>query len=272
MIFRLMISTLGAFTLTLLLVPYLAQAAGIQITAKCHYVMGDNDTKNDARQLCFLQAKRQALEKAGVFIQSQVKVSDGRLSKDQISTFSAAILSVEITNEKISFNGQNTVIQMTVRANVDLADVKKRLSQISGSKSIQSKISNQQRQLRTLETEVADLRKLLNKANPAEAKTLRKRRNVVFKRIDDLANLKISIVQKIQSSSSRLLKYVELGMIPDEVLKLAGKPRAISGNDWNYGQYWVVFEGGIASCIVRDTSAPNPCANYRSNYKSGLIK
>jgi len=38
------------------------------------YTMGDNDTKSDARQLCFLYAKRQCLEKAGTFVQSELKV------------------------------------------------------------------------------------------------------------------------------------------------------------------------------------------------------
>ena len=52
------------------------------------------------------------------------------------------------------------------------------------------------------------------------------------------------------------VKNVELGMTPDEVIKIAGKPRYI--NEWytgnlkyNYGNVWVVMENGTVTCLVR---------------------
>ena len=32
------------------------------------YVMGDNDTKNDAKRLCFIEAKRMLIEKVGTYV------------------------------------------------------------------------------------------------------------------------------------------------------------------------------------------------------------
>ena len=251
-----------------------ANAKPTILTENCSYVMGDNDTKNDARQLCFLQAKRKLLEKAGAFIQSNVTVEGGRLAKDKVATYSAAILQVEVTGERTTYNGQSMVMELQVRAKVDLDDVRKRLAQIAGDRSVQTKIDTQQKQLRGLEADVAHLRDLLNQAGPTEAKTLRKQRSVIVKRINELENLKIAIVSKIEAAGNRLLKYVELGMTPDEVQKLAGPPRVRSGYDWNYGKYWVAFEAGIVGCILKISKVSYGCNTYRtgSKYKKNLVK
>ncbi len=52
------------------------------------------------------------------------------------------------------------------------------------------------------------------------------------------------------------VKHVELGMTPDEVIKVAGKPRYIiewyTGNlKYNYGNVWVVMESEAVTCLVR---------------------
>jgi hypothetical protein len=48
--------------LAALIVPTGAFAEVQTITATHTYIPGDNDSRNDARQLCFLQAKRKVLE------------------------------------------------------------------------------------------------------------------------------------------------------------------------------------------------------------------
>ena len=48
-------------------------------------VMGDNDSKNDVRRMCFLEAKRKVLEKAGTYIESQTEVMNLHLTRDEIT-------------------------------------------------------------------------------------------------------------------------------------------------------------------------------------------
>lgn len=105
----------------------LAQAQVQTITATHTYVLGDNDSRNDARQLCFLEAKRKVLEKAGSYIQSQSEVTNFKLSKDQITSYSAVVLSVEIVKEDFGFSNGHNSLTLTVKADVDMADVRKRL-------------------------------------------------------------------------------------------------------------------------------------------------
>ncbi len=52
------------------------------------------------------------------------------------------------------------------------------------------------------------------------------------------------------------VENIELGMTPDEVIKVAGKPRYIiewyTGNlKYNYRNLWVVIENGAVTCLVR---------------------
>jgi hypothetical protein len=67
---------------------------------------------------------------------------------------------------------------------------------------------------------------------------------VRLKRKPDVKNIKPDV------------KNIELGMTPDEVIKVAGKPRYIiewyTGNlKYNYGNAWVVMENGAVTCLVR---------------------
>src|SRR5262249_47609444 len=131
-----------------------AEAETQTITATHTYVMGDNDSRNDARQLCFLEAKRKVLEKAGTFIQSHSVVNNMELTKDQISSYSAAVLSVETVKEEVGFNnGQNT-LTLTVKADVDTDQVKQLVEAIQADKRLQDSVAKQQQQILQLEQQV----------------------------------------------------------------------------------------------------------------------
>jgi hypothetical protein len=89
--------------LAALVLPTAAFAATKTITVTHTYAMGDNDSRNDARRLCFLEAKRKVLEQAGTFIQSSSEVINFQLTKDQMPSYSAAIVSVETVNEAFAY-------------------------------------------------------------------------------------------------------------------------------------------------------------------------
>ena len=230
-------------------------------------VMGDNDSKNDVRRMCFLEAKRKVLEKAGTYIESQTDVKDFQLSKDEITTYAAALLKVDVVKEEWKLVGENLAIFMTVKAEVDTDYVEQQLAKIQRDTSVKEKISEQQRQLQQLERKVVDLQKQLATANAPEAAPLRKERNVVFKEIDELEEKKILILSKIKTRTKDALKYIERGMTKEEVGSLIGNPRSTAwvANRWNYGDVWVVFGGGIVECIIHTKcyDRVSPCADSK---------
>ncbi len=262
------VAVLGAALLLNFLAGPSASAAPSTITETCSFVLGDNDTKNEAREVSFVRCKRRLLEKAGTFIQSNVQVTNGKLTKDQVTTYAAAVLSVEVVKERFYFKGESMVLEQTVRAKVDIADVKKRLAAIIGDKSVSKKVEGQQKQITDLEKRVEELRQELGSAKTSRAKSIRKEQNVVLGRIDELSKLKFAIMQKIKMASDRVLRFVEIGMTYEEVTKLAGKPRASDVNPYggtglNYGTVWVLLEGDVVGCLVKNISMPCSHNQYK---------
>ena len=62
---------LSAITLLVVIIlPPVAFAEVQTFTATHTYILGDHDSKDDARQRCLLEAKRKILEQAGVYLES----------------------------------------------------------------------------------------------------------------------------------------------------------------------------------------------------------
>ena len=226
------------------------------ITATHTYILGDNDSRNDARQLCFLQAKREVLEQAGSFIQSHSVINNFELTKDQMTSYSAAVLSVELVKEDVGFsNGQHT-LTLTVKADVDVDQVNTLLAAIVADKSLADRVTQQQQQVRELEGQVQRLNSSLSVATSGTASELRKERTVVFENIAGLDRTQLVATERIareketiQQKTENILKYVLRDMTPQEVLSLVGEPvkkGLISssgfGLNWYYGELWICFD------------------------------
>jgi hypothetical protein len=214
--------------------------------------MGDNDSKNDARRICFIEAKRKVLEKAGTYIESHTQIKNYQLIKDEITTYSAALLNVETVKEEWKFVGQNMAIDILVKAKVDTSKIENQLSKINQDKSIQYRIKEQQRQIEELERKFLNLQNQLTSVDSSEALILRKEKNVVFKEIESIQAKKIRITKGVQLKKTNVLAYVERGMTKDEVISLVGNPP--SGNhyahNWRYGNVIIVFEDSAVGCII----------------------
>jgi hypothetical protein len=115
-----------------LAVPALASAQVQTFTATHTYILGDRDSKEDARQRCLLETKRKILEQAGVYIESASEVKDLQLTKDTITSFTAAVMQVKDTKEEVGFQHGHMTLTLTTTAQVDLDDVRKQLAARQG--------------------------------------------------------------------------------------------------------------------------------------------
>lgn len=248
------------------------------ITASHTYAMGDNDSKNDARRMCFLEAKRKVIEKAGTFISGRTQVVNGKLSKDEVNTYTAALVKVETASEKWGMSPSGGMsISMTVKALIDVSKLEKQLKAIKSDSGAQAKIKEQQKRLSSLEAQVASLQKSLGAADATDASKLRKERNLVFKEMDELQARKVSIVSLIKTSGMKVQDLVELGMTKKEVLSLVGNPRTTTNpgynrgwrdaNGWNYGPIWINYSDGIVECVYRSPGHITYCSSVYSNQR-----
>jgi hypothetical protein len=270
--------------LAALILPTGAFAEVQTITATHTYILGDNDSRNDARQLCFIQAKQKVLEQAESFIQSHSVINNFELTKDQITSYSAAVLSVETVTEDVGLsNGQNT-LTLTVKTDVDVDQVNTLLAAIVADKNLADRVAQQHQQILELEEQVQTLNSRLSVAPSGTASALRKERNVVFENIAGLDRIQLVATQRIareqetiQQKTEMILKYVLRDMTPQEVLSLVGEPvkkglvsSSGFGLNWYYGELWICFDEPLGledwrvEGIGRAGPSPNPirvCAN-----------
>jgi hypothetical protein len=95
---------------------------------KCHYVWGDNDSRLDARQMCFLQAKKKVAEKIGSFVATSLTIQNGKLAKEELRAFSSAIFSLEIINEFHGMANNRNYTSLTVEAKFNPGEAAAQLS------------------------------------------------------------------------------------------------------------------------------------------------
>jgi tetratricopeptide (TPR) repeat protein len=166
------------------------------IVSEGKYVMGDLDSRKDAKALALIEAKRLALEQAGTYIQSSSEVKDFQLSRDQVNTLASGIMSVEVLKEDWKLSGENMVVTMQIRATIDTSHIKDRITRINESENTES--------FKEIQNQMAALQKEL-----AELKTQRQNETVKGAKAPPSENLKEKHTNLINKISA--LEYMETG-------------------------------------------------------------
>ncbi len=81
------------------------------------YMASDLDSKVSSRAIALEQVKRALLEELGTYLVSETEVKDFRLTKDQITTLTAGIVSAEIIDEK--WDGRSYYLKAKISADPD---------------------------------------------------------------------------------------------------------------------------------------------------------
>ena len=123
-------------------------------TATHTYILGDHDSKDDARQRCLLEAKRKILEQAGVYIESASEVQNFDLTKDKITSFAAAVMHVKDTKETVSFQQGHMTMTLTLKVDVDLTEMRKQLAARKVDAGVRDDVAAQKDRLKRLEAQL----------------------------------------------------------------------------------------------------------------------
>lgn len=238
-------------------------ASGDTITAKHRYTMGDNDSKSDATTICFLEAKRKAIEYAGTYVESTVQISQTdrtRNARSDARTIAGALVSAEMASSESGLENGKFYIECVVNAKVDQNSIKQEVNRIYADRTAKKQIEQQQLMLKKLEDDISSIQSQMESASGQKAIALRQERTVVFKKIDKLQQKKMEIVSLMESKGREAEQLVTEGMTGKEVLSLLGAPRAKipfsdfsgSGVIWNYGTRSVIFyHSGLVNCVTK---------------------
>jgi DNA repair exonuclease SbcCD ATPase subunit len=222
------------------------------IYASYKYIMGDNDTKSEAKQLCFMEAKRLCLEQAGTYIESNVTVENYQVTKDEINTYAAAFVQVELISEEIENLGETFAIHTTVRAVVDPAEMQDYIAQVKSDAAMEKQLQEKEQERQNLEKNVTTLKERLQQATPEQRERLRQEMTQSLQEMDAFEKQR----DNRRDHTRKALENIQRGMTPKQVVKVAGIPdkRVESDGDLrlNYGLIWVIFEKGKVVCAVKE--------------------
>ena len=117
--------------LFLLFVPHLTSAETKTFIKEYTYQAGDEDSRNSCRTIALREVKRLLLEELGTYLESQTEVKNFQMTKDQITTLTAGIVSAEVIEDtwdgkvywlkaKIAANPQDVIKSIdNLRKNLD---------------------------------------------------------------------------------------------------------------------------------------------------------
>lgn len=137
-----------------------AYAGPVVVKSEGKYVMGDCDSKRDAKNLALMEAKRLAMEKAGTYLESTSEVQNYELTKDEVMSLAAGVMSVEVLKEEWKLSGESLMLTVQIVATIDASNLQKHIDDLKENhdsvkefKTMQAQIAALQRQLDTLKTE-----------------------------------------------------------------------------------------------------------------------
>lgn len=149
-----------------------AVAAIEEIETTATYHMGDNDSKLDGHRLALIEAKRKALEQAGTYVESMSEVKDFQLTRDEVRTYSAGILSAEETRDpKYRMRGKSMEVTVFVKVRVDRDDVARKIAALRKDKETTQQLKEARRKQVESEKTITQLNKQLRTAKKGTKST-----------------------------------------------------------------------------------------------------
>jgi hypothetical protein len=164
-------------------------ANDIEVEVLGEYVMGDNDTKLEARRIALENAKLLAVEKIGTYLESHTIVKNGKLTKDEINSYASAIIKTEVVSEKVSvIENKTTVYNIRIKAKVDASVLKTKVKEIQLDSQRAKQVTTLQNENLRLLKELESLSNELKSDKVIAYKKLRKRRENVLEKLDKNEN------------------------------------------------------------------------------------
>jgi hypothetical protein len=250
------ISILAAFILLTAAVTS-AKAETRTITAEHTCVLGDNESKAQGRKICYLEAKRKILEKAGTIVVADTEIRDMQVARDVVRTYAAAKMRIKVVEEEFFVRGENFAVRTVLSAEVDMRDFDTTLEMMRESPGDASAARERALRMRRLEDRALDLREKIAAEDGPDAVAYLSEQQQIFRTLEEIEALSDAITADMQRTGRLARQYVKRGMTEGEVISLLGKPRAAKENDnmpstWrclNYGEVWVVFRNGLVECM-----------------------
>lgn len=232
------------------------------VTAEITHPVADHESKNDARRVCFLNAKKKLISDVADFFQKQRTGEIAELDRTGLEQYLSVLLAFRATSETWRFVDNRLVLEMVTESKLDPAVLEKQVLQLNDDPGMKEKIRKDQERLAILENEYVALDRQLASANDDAVVSLKKEVQVISSEVDQIEKVKYVI----ESSTKQVAENVFTGMTIDELVKIAGQPRATATCEkpdfMNYGNIWVWINNGIVIGKIPMEKWAGPCYRY----------
>jgi len=120
-----------------------------------------SQSPDDARVAAIHKAKREVLEKAGVYLESLTIIEEGKLTKDQILALTSGVLKTEIVSQKPDTNANGFAVIVKVRVKIDSSVLEDRVRKLLRDRTAMEQLAA----IRKRETELLDRIAYLEEVN-----------------------------------------------------------------------------------------------------------
>lgn len=127
------------------------------------YLLGDNDTLTQAKDINLEQVKKEASEYAGTYVESELKVSGSNIAKQEIRVLTAGYLEVLSVQNKRKVNGSG-ILTLTTQAKIRVSkeSVRDGLAKLKSDPERKAKIKKLETDNNRLRNELLALTKKIN--------------------------------------------------------------------------------------------------------------
>ncbi|NGZ66628.1 hypothetical protein G6Z92_06460 [Vibrio aestuarianus subsp. cardii] len=174
----------------------LISESGNYITLKVNerYVLGDNDTLTSAKELTLEQAKKAASDYGGTYVESELQVSNAKITKQQVRVLTAGFLEVLSRKDKryIDKNG-SVVLDTEAKIKLSKEAIKDGLAKLKSDPERKAKMDALEQDNQRLRNDVLELTRKINEG--ARTDLLAEREAVLVKLDSNRAATKKSFEQ-----------------------------------------------------------------------------
>ena len=135
-------------------------------------LLGSGINESEARVLALTDAKRQALESAGTYLESHTTVLNHILVKDEIIMFSGGLLKVDVLEETREIVGSSFAIKITIDALIDVDVLNQRIADAGNNRDLLAQLESERERNKELESRLAALQESLNQGESVDASHL----------------------------------------------------------------------------------------------------
>ncbi|MFW5735467.1 MAG: hypothetical protein ACOCWR_10440, partial [Oceanidesulfovibrio sp.] len=207
------------------------------------HVLGDEESRNDAREACRQEARRAILERIGTYTESLSATEDFQLARDEIRSFAAGLMSVRQVEESWSVDGPVITLTCTMTAEADMAEARTRLEERGREVIARERFREWREDIRGRDA---------GPHGPLRGPGLAESGNDT--RTGEMVEDEARSMMRERERMTRLAERVAVkGMTLPEADRLLGEPGAtLAGNNAVcalYGAVWYVFQQGRLACV-----------------------